>query len=154
MLTKPTVEELLPKAENRYILSMLTAKRARQLVDGAQPLIDSKTENMVSLAAEEINEDQVKPIKGNVEVTVPLRPEVEAERLTAELEAEAKRRENKQQTDSSRFNERLAARETNTYENQRSVGNNEFNRMVTEQLLNTLSEKNFFNNDEEDDDDQ
>ena len=90
MLTKPTVEELLPKAENRYILSMLTAKRARQLVDGAQPLIDSKTENMVSLAAEEINEDQVKPIKGNVEVTVPLRPEVEAERLTAELEAEAK----------------------------------------------------------------
>ena len=53
MLTKPTVEELLPKAENRYILSMLTAKRARQLVDGAQPLIDSKTENMVSLAAEE-----------------------------------------------------------------------------------------------------
>ncbi len=95
MLTKPTIEELLPKTENRYVLSMLTAKRARQLVYGAQPMVETDTENVVSVAAEEINADQVKALQGKFEVVVPLRPEVEAERLTRQLEAEAKQRESR-----------------------------------------------------------
>ena len=41
MLVKPPMEKLLTKAENRYTLAILVAKRARQLVDGAQPLTDS-----------------------------------------------------------------------------------------------------------------
>ncbi len=143
MLTKPTIESLLPKTENRYVLSMLTAKRARQLVDGAQPMIDSKTENVVSLAAEEIDADMVKAVKGKVEVTVPLRPEVEAERLSAELEAEAKKRESKNER---RFNERNDSysdfRQNNTEEN-------DFNRVVAEQLLNSIREHNLFDNGEE-----
>lgn len=95
MLTKPTIEELLPKTENRYVLSMLTAKRARQLVYGGQPMVDTDTENVVSIAAEEINADQVKALQGKYDVVVPLRPEVEAERLQRQLEAEAKQRESR-----------------------------------------------------------
>ena len=36
MLVKPPLERLLPKVENRYTLAILVAKRARQLVDGAE----------------------------------------------------------------------------------------------------------------------
>ncbi|NLN52084.1 MAG: DNA-directed RNA polymerase subunit omega, partial [Clostridiaceae bacterium] len=114
-MTKPSIEELLPKAENRYVLAMLTAKRARQLIDGAQPMIETKTENYVSVAAEEINSDEVKAVKGHPDIKVPLRPEVEAERLNAELEAEAKRREvrhaeNKRQTERAQTRERVLER--------------------------------------------
>lgn len=135
MLTKPTIEELLPKTENRYVLSMLTAKRARQLVDGALPMIQSKTENVVSFAAEEINENQIKAIKGKVEVKVPLRPEVEAERITAELEAEAKRRESRQ-GDGRRNYERPAS--DNTFQLSQSVTADEaFRKVMAEHLLNS-----------------
>ncbi len=39
MLVKPPMENLLPKVDNRYTLAILVAKRARQLVDGALPLV-------------------------------------------------------------------------------------------------------------------
>ncbi len=142
MLTKPTVEELLPKTENRYILSMLTAKRARQLVDGAQPMIHSKTEHVVSFAAEEIDADQVRAVKGKVDVKVPLRPEVEAERLNAELEAEAKKRESK---NGRRFNER---NDNYSEYKQNNTEENEFSRVMAEQLLNSIRDRNLFETEE------
>lgn len=54
MMVKPTVGELLTKAENRYALVIATAKRARQLSLGADPLTDKKEASMVTLAADEI----------------------------------------------------------------------------------------------------
>ncbi|NLJ95313.1 MAG: DNA-directed RNA polymerase subunit omega [Clostridiaceae bacterium] len=129
MLTKPTVEELLPKAENRYVLSMLTAKRARQLTDGAKKMIDSKTENYVSLASEEINENKVKAVRGKLDVTIPLRPEVEAERQTAELEAEAKRRDDRQRYESNLRAERQKRQ------------NNQVPDLVAEALLEVVSQE-------------
>lgn len=135
MLIKPTIESLLPKTENRYVLSMLTAKRARQLVDGAQPMIQSKTENMVSLAAEEIDADLVKAVNGKVDVKIPLRPEVEVERITAELEAEAKRRENRQ-GDLHRGNERPV--NENAFDLAQNVTADEaFKKVMAEHLLNS-----------------
>ena len=54
-ITKPSVIELLSQAECRYTLVVKVAKRARQLVGGAQPLIDTKETKPVSIAVQEIN---------------------------------------------------------------------------------------------------
>ncbi|HZW97788.1 MAG TPA: DNA-directed RNA polymerase subunit omega [Bacillota bacterium] len=91
MLNQPPLEKLLPKAENRYILAMLAAKRARQLVDGANPLVESKHPNPVTMACEEIVADKVKYRHGRHEPFVPLRPEIEARLLAEELEDQEKR---------------------------------------------------------------
>ena len=59
MIEKPTVTELLEKAENRYELVIMTAKRARQLANGAEPLTAANEENKVTIAANEIFEGKV-----------------------------------------------------------------------------------------------
>lgn len=143
MLTKPSIEELLPKAENRYVLAMLTAKRARQLVDGAQPLVDKKIDNYVSLAAQEIKEDKVKAVQGQQDIKVPLRPEVEAERLNAELEAEAKRREI-QHAENKRNVERIQARERVLERAQFAEDEKEVNKNLAEQFLRLVNENTGF----------
>jgi len=91
MLVKPNLENLLEKVGNRYTLSILAAKRARQLVDGALPLAKSDTPNNVTTACEEISNYRVFSTKGHVDVHVPLRPEILAERLAAKAELENER---------------------------------------------------------------
>ena len=54
-VNKPGIGELTKKVDCRYTLVVETAKRARQLVSGGQPLIDPKEMRPVSLAVEEIN---------------------------------------------------------------------------------------------------
>lgn len=90
MLTKPPIEKLLPQADNRYILTMMTAKRARQLVDGALPLTGEPAPSVVTTAAFELAEGKVHGVKGKVEITVPLRPEIAAARLEEQRLAKAK----------------------------------------------------------------
>lgn len=88
MLVKPPLEQLLPKVESRYTLAMLVAKRTRQLVDGAQPMVDSDSPNLVTLACEEIAQDKVVCVEGIFTPVVPLRPEIEeARRAAKELAA-------------------------------------------------------------------
>ena len=55
----PGVSELKDKADCRYTLVVESAKRARQLVDGAQPLTDRPEDNPVSQAAKEILDDKI-----------------------------------------------------------------------------------------------
>ena len=88
MLVDPSVEELLPKAECRYSLCMLVAKRARQLVDGAQPMVDDPTPSYVTLACKEVACDKVVGVEGIYTPYVPLRPEVEAAENQARMDAE------------------------------------------------------------------
>lgn len=83
MLVKPPMEKLLNKADNRYTLAILVAKRARQLVDGAQPLTESDSPNLVTLACEELAANTVKLVHGHVTPHIPLRPEIEAARIAA-----------------------------------------------------------------------
>ncbi len=59
MMVQPSVTELLTKANNRFELVVMTAKRARQISAGAQPLTDEKEESTVTLAANEIAEGKV-----------------------------------------------------------------------------------------------
>ena len=63
MMVKPTVNDLLKKAENRYELVIATSKRARQLSMGAEPLTEKKEESPVTLAADEIAEGKVTIVK-------------------------------------------------------------------------------------------
>ena len=60
MIVKPTVVELLEKAENRYSLVIATAKRARQISNGSVALTSKDDVSPVTLAADEIEEDKVK----------------------------------------------------------------------------------------------
>lgn len=54
-MTNPSVIELLNHAECRYTLVVKVSKRARQLVSGAQPLIDTKEVKALSISVQEIN---------------------------------------------------------------------------------------------------
>ncbi len=45
--------------ENGYLLTMIIAKRAKQLLAGAKPLIKSKHKNPVGIALEEVKEGKV-----------------------------------------------------------------------------------------------
>lgn len=58
-MMNPGVSELKDKADCRYTLVVEAAKRARQLVDGAEPLTESQEANPVSQAAKEIYEDKI-----------------------------------------------------------------------------------------------
>lgn len=60
MIVKPTVNELLEKATNRYELVIATARRAREIAAGDKPKTDVKEESPVTLAANEIAEGKVK----------------------------------------------------------------------------------------------
>ena len=59
MIVKPSVSELLTKANNRYELVIATARRARQIAAGATPLVDTNEESPVTIAAIEIAEGKV-----------------------------------------------------------------------------------------------
>ena len=56
-MTNPNILQLLEKADCRYTLVVEVSKRARQLMDGVVPLVDTKDkENMpVSIAIDEVN---------------------------------------------------------------------------------------------------
>ncbi|GFN36350.1 DNA-directed RNA polymerase subunit omega [Tepidimicrobium xylanilyticum] len=56
----PSINELAKIADSRYTLVMLTAKRSRQLVDGAKPLIETNSTKPVTIAIEEIMAGKLK----------------------------------------------------------------------------------------------
>ena len=54
-INKPPIDEICEKVDSRYTLVVASAKRARELIDGAQPLVDPKDRKPVSVAVDEIN---------------------------------------------------------------------------------------------------
>ena len=54
-IVQPTIVELSEKVDCRYTLVVEASKRARQLLDGAQPLIDPKDMKPLKIAVEEVN---------------------------------------------------------------------------------------------------
>ncbi|MFA9399403.1 MAG: DNA-directed RNA polymerase subunit omega [Clostridiaceae bacterium] len=56
-MINPSIVDLLEKVENRYTLVTVTSKRARQLIEGQKPLLDTDIIKPVSIAINEINED-------------------------------------------------------------------------------------------------
>ena len=55
----PGISELKGKVDCRYTLVIESAKRARQIVDGAEPLTEIPEQNPVSQAAKEIFKDKI-----------------------------------------------------------------------------------------------
>ena len=55
MMIDPPIGELLEKVDCRYTLAVEAAKRARELIGGNMPLIDTKEIKPLSIAIEEIN---------------------------------------------------------------------------------------------------
>lgn len=55
----PALNDLIVKAENKYSLVLATAKRAREIVEGDEPLVKIKIDNPVTIATNEIAEDMI-----------------------------------------------------------------------------------------------
>ncbi|MBE5967522.1 MAG: DNA-directed RNA polymerase subunit omega [Lachnospiraceae bacterium] len=49
-----------PVVNSRYSIVLATAKRARQLIDGATPLVEVESKKPLSIAVEELYESKVK----------------------------------------------------------------------------------------------
>ncbi len=49
-----------PVVNSRYSIVMATSKRARQLIAGAKPMVNSKGEKPLSVAVEELNQGKIK----------------------------------------------------------------------------------------------
>ncbi|WP_368487704.1 DNA-directed RNA polymerase subunit omega [Clostridium sp. BJN0013] len=55
-MINPSIVDLLKKVENRYTLVTMTAKRARQLIEGSEALVDIDSTKPVTIAIKEISE--------------------------------------------------------------------------------------------------
>ena len=55
-----TLSTLLKKVDSKYSLVVAVSKRARQLVDGQQSLVESNSIKPVSIAIQEISEGKIK----------------------------------------------------------------------------------------------
>ena len=49
-----------PVVQSRYYVVMATAKRARQIIGGEEPLVDGKGKKPLSIAVEELNQGKIK----------------------------------------------------------------------------------------------
>ena len=59
MMIYPPITELVEKTGSRYTLVIETAKRARQLAQGAEPLVSVDSNKEVTQAVNEIYNDKI-----------------------------------------------------------------------------------------------
>lgn len=55
----PALNDLIKLADNKYSLVLATAKRAREIVEGDEPLVKIKIDNPVTIATNEISEEMI-----------------------------------------------------------------------------------------------
>lgn len=58
-MLNPSFRELGEKGDSRYTLAILIAKRARRIVDGSKPMVETKSKKPVSIALEEVLDGQI-----------------------------------------------------------------------------------------------
>lgn len=58
-MIQPSIDQLLEQTKNKYVLTVLAAKRARDLVDESPRLTGAPTNKAVSIALCEIGEGHV-----------------------------------------------------------------------------------------------
>jgi DNA-directed RNA polymerase subunit omega len=59
MLLYPPINKIRKKADSKYTLVILAAKRARDLIDGKPQLIEDDDDVPVSIAAKELYDDYI-----------------------------------------------------------------------------------------------
>ncbi len=64
-MARITVEDCLEKIPNRFTLALVAVKRAKMLLRGARPLVESDNKDIVT-SLREIAADEVKLIQGSV----------------------------------------------------------------------------------------
>ncbi|SMC56050.1 DNA-directed RNA polymerase subunit omega [Sporomusa malonica] len=58
-MINPSLDVLVQKVDSKYTLVVLAAKRAREIMDGQQPLAESKSNKPVTIALEEIAQGKI-----------------------------------------------------------------------------------------------
>jgi DNA-directed RNA polymerase subunit omega len=59
-MINPSVVDLVKKTGDKYSVVVITAKRARQIIAGSRPLIDSDITKPLTIAINELDEDKFK----------------------------------------------------------------------------------------------
>lgn len=59
MMNQPSLDVLRDRVDSRYTLVVCVAKRARQLLDGAEPLVEVASSKPVTVAMQELSEGKV-----------------------------------------------------------------------------------------------
>lgn len=55
----PSLDLLVKKVDSKYTLVVLAAKRAREILDGSTPMVESKSNKQVTIALEEIANEKI-----------------------------------------------------------------------------------------------
>jgi len=58
-MINPSLDSLVKKVDSKYTLVVLAAKRAREIMDGQQPLTESKSNKPVTIALEEVAQGKI-----------------------------------------------------------------------------------------------
>lgn len=59
MLNPSNRQILREEGDSKYTMVMVVAKRARQIVDGSEPLVETKSNKPVTIALEELLQDKI-----------------------------------------------------------------------------------------------
>lgn len=59
----PSIDALMEKADSKYFLVVAAAKRARQLQEGAERLVDVPSNKYVTVALNEIYQDKIRYVR-------------------------------------------------------------------------------------------
>ncbi|MDT8901514.1 DNA-directed RNA polymerase subunit omega [Anaeroselena agilis] len=55
----PSLDTLVDKVDSKYTLVVLAAKRAREIMDGEESLVDSRSNKPVTVALEEVAQGRI-----------------------------------------------------------------------------------------------
>ncbi|HHX13712.1 MAG TPA: DNA-directed RNA polymerase subunit omega [Clostridiales bacterium] len=58
-MLEPSIKLMKQKADSRYTLAIMAAKRARDIIDGKPPLTEGDVDKPVTMAVNEIAEDLI-----------------------------------------------------------------------------------------------
>ena len=58
-MINPSIMDLLNKVDDRYSLVTITSKRARQIINGSEILINTKSKKALTIAINEVYEGEV-----------------------------------------------------------------------------------------------
>lgn len=59
-MLNPSLTNLLIDGESKYTLVMVTSKRAREIIEGSVPLVETNSKKPVTIALEELLEGKIK----------------------------------------------------------------------------------------------
>lgn len=59
-MINPSITDLLEKVDDRYTLVTVTSKRARQIIDGAEPMVEVDSKKPLTRAISEVDQGYVK----------------------------------------------------------------------------------------------